>query len=369
LNLPAQDWQNEVNWDVILDSIQNEKCVLCIGPGVYTEDDVSLEELLADHLRQQSDRLKIKVYDDGWFHYLPGSNVIEPHNRIKAFYNQPFPRAERIFSQLAAVNFHLILSALPDYTLRDAFARYPSRFDAYRKKKPYDPATLKPSASLPLVYNMMGELDKRDSLVLTYDDFYTYLESIFEGKSMSPVVKEAIAEADNFLFIGLHFDRWYMHLFLRILEQHKTRHLLKYAPGSRMEVITRDRCQEQYNITYVEVKMEDFAAELVNRAKAAGLVKDTADEGGNEVVQRLRGLAGKAMLDEAFTELIGALRDGGDSGRDLLNEVVTLMGSYENLKRQYNLKLVDDKYYSMECARITYALLAQIDLLGKNQAA
>lgn len=363
-----QDWRNEVNWDVILDSIRSEKCVLCVGPGAYVEDGQFLEGLLAKELSAHADKLKIRVYDDGWFHYLPGSNVIEPHNRIKSFYNQPFPRASRIFEMLASVNFHLVLSALPDYALRDAFAPYPHRFDAYRKKKPYDPAMLKPSAAVPLVYNMMGELDKRDSLVLTYDDYYTYLESIFEGKSMSPVLKEAISEADNFLFIGLHFDRWYMHLFLRILEQHKTRHLLKYSPGVKTEEGIIDRCQEQYNITFVEAQIEDFAQELQKRASEAHLGREKSEGGGNEKVQRLRDLAGKAMLDEAFTELIQLVREMGDNGRELLNEVVTLMGSFENLKRQYSLQLVDDKYYAMESARVTYGLLSQIDQVIKIQA-
>lgn len=364
-------WSEDVNWDVILDSIRGERCVLCVGPGVYTEDGQTLEQRLTSYLRHHAERLKIRVYDDGWFHYLPGSNVIEPHSRVKAFFRQPFPRAERIFSLLASIKFHFLVSVIPDYKLSEAFGDKPHSFDAYRKLKPFDPAVERPSAARPIVYNMMGEIDKRESLVLTYDDFYTFLQSIFEGRSMAPILKTAIAEADNFIFLGMPFDRWHMHLLLRILEQHKNTDRLKYSPGQLLDEKIRMRCEEEFNITFVPVDIEDFARELRKRAEAVGLLRDEGEAGdapqrGTPRTRRLRQLIGSAQLDTALAELLDWLAGLEDVDRDLLNAVITIKSNYEGSKQRRQLNLMDEEEFSRKSAEATHGLLAQIDQLEES---
>lgn len=361
---------SEISWDAILQSIVEEKCILCIGPGLYAENGQTLEAKLAQHLRSHGERLRIRVYDDAWFHYLPGGNAILPHLELKNFYKQPFPRAKRLVEKIAKISFHFIISALPDYLLKETFEslQLPHRFDAYHKKKPSDPGIFRPTAQVPLLYNFMGELNQRDSMVLTYDDFYDYLESVFEGNSLAPLLRDEIAKADNFIFLGLPFDRWYMHLMLRILGQHRNKDLLKYAPIELLDKGIQTHCAEQFNITFVPMDYEQFLETLLLQcASIPGLIREASQgpEGGQ--LNQYREMVAADDLENAFEQFLVFLSGQRDAMRDVLDETLMLNGSLENLSKQQRLGLMDFQEYSKERARIRYGLLEIINKAEKRR--
>lgn len=348
-----------VSWDAILQSIAEERCILCIGPGLYTELGVTLESRLADFLRAKSEQLRIRVYDDGWFHYRSGANSILPNLEVKNFYKQSFPRAQTLMSTIANINFHLIISLLPDYRLRNTFEelKIPHHFDAYIKKKPFDPRTIRPSAQLPLIYNLMGELNQRESMVLTHDDFYDYLESIFQGSSISPVLKNEIIQADNFIFLGLPFDRWYMHLFLRFLEQHRNKDLLKYALTEVEDEYVQTQCNEQFNITFVPFKFEQFLEELSQKCTEAGLSRKFPTTPAQETLSLFRKEIANDNLENVVNDFLSFVADYKESCSDLLDEGLLISGSIEHLNKQQRLNIIDYQEYGKDRARIRYGLL------------
>lgn len=354
-----QNLLDNVSWDAIIGSIQQDKCIICVGPGVYAENGVRLEEQIIQHLKPHAERLKIRIYDDGWIHYLPGYNFVEPYMKIKEFYQKPFPTAQRMLQKLGQIQFHFYITSTPDQKLREALNDYPHRFEFYFKNKPYQDGE-HPSKDQPLVYNMLGEINQRESLVLTYDDFYSYLGSIFSEKSMSPKIRESIQDADNFIFLGLPFDQWYMHLFLRILEQHKNKNQLKYAPSNYVPEKVQSYCNEQFNITFVPLKEETFVDELFKRCTAAGLIRQPGNPSSiqqsfpSEVI---RNQISENQIDEAFTSFFEALNQHPVACKHVIDQLTVLRGQFTNLKERMRLNLIANEEATRERSQINYGIL------------
>ncbi len=189
----ASPEMSEFEWGDLLDGIERQKCLVVLGPEIYTaEGQPSTERRLAEFLRAQADQLRIRVYDNGWFHSLPMGNESSPVRQVKAFYDQASPKGEEILRSIASIRFPIVLSLNPDDKLRRAFQGYSASFETYIRNEPYSKDLEPPNPERPIVFNMLGQLEDRNSLVLTYDDFYDYLKSSFGGNSMSPILISAI---------------------------------------------------------------------------------------------------------------------------------------------------------------------------------
>ena len=68
---------------------------------------------------------------------------------------------------------------------------------------------------------MLGEIEDKDSLVMSFDDMFGYMEAIFEKKRMPQNVKLKIQQATHFIFLGVPLDKWYFHMFMRVLNMHR----------------------------------------------------------------------------------------------------------------------------------------------------
>lgn len=211
----APSISNEIAWEVIMDSIQDSKAILIIGGEIFNHNGKNLDVLLREAVGSHA-----KAYADGLFHFK-GGGLILSYSAIKRFYNQSFEHVSKVLDKITQIPFHIIFSATPDDQIRQAFIRQklPFSYDFYFKRQPAK-AMPEITASKPLLYNLFGDLKERNSLVLTYDDLFDYFTSTSEGNSMSSLLKSEIRGANNFIFIGLPFDKWYVRLLLRVLEQH-----------------------------------------------------------------------------------------------------------------------------------------------------
>ncbi|MBK6932983.1 MAG: SIR2 family protein [Saprospirales bacterium] len=256
----------QINWDILLHELKTGKCILCIGPDVFSSDTERLEKKLADSLRAQSDTLGVRVYDDGWFHYLKDRDEVATWFTIKQFYETQLPPdPDVVFQNIAALPFHLILYFSPDYRLREAFRNSgkPFEFDCLYKNPELDKGRNKenvlPDKAKPLLFNMVGEIEDKDSLVMTYDDLFGYLEAIFEKKRMPQNVKLKIQQATHFIFLGMPLDKWYFHLFMRVLNMHKdTTKTKRLGATYALDKGNATFCEEQYTLTFVQDKIGGF---------------------------------------------------------------------------------------------------------------
>jgi SIR2-like domain len=261
-----------INWDILLHELETGKCILCIGADVFSPSDENrIEKKLAATLQAQSDALGIRVYDDGWFHYLKERDELATWFTIKKFYENQLPlTTEAFFHGIAALPFHLILNFTPDYRLRDAYnaTGKPFEFACLYKNPELDKSRTKeniePTKDKPLIFNMLGEIEDKDSLVMTYDDMFGYMEAIFEKKRMPQNVKLKIQQATHFIFLGVPLDKWYFHLFMRVLNMHRdTSKTKRFGATYTVNEKNATFCEEQYTLTFVQEDISHFT-DLLN---------------------------------------------------------------------------------------------------------
>jgi len=369
---------NDHDWEDLLYNLELQKCILVLGPDLYTaEGDLPLHRQLAGFLQEQADQLRIRVSDNGWFHLLPSGNWTSPVRQINAFYQQPRPQAEAMLHKLVRLRFPVFVSLTPDNKLRQAFEGLPAEFEVYVRNKPHRENLPEPTADRPLVYQLLGSLEDRNSLVLTYDDFYDYLRSVFAGNSMSPVLRAAIMDAEYFLFLGMPFDQWYIHLFMRVLNQtkEKERALKVAVPFDHAHA---DGCAEQYTIKFVNDHIDSFVDELIGRCEgspaAARLLRplqapqeqqarlqDTA----GAFLAELTGLAEADRFDELYERVKKLLMGAGDSGKDLLVRAIQTKGRLSKLQEEQALGIIDRNDYTLEMNRVRKAFLDLCNELGR----
>jgi hypothetical protein len=352
-----------VIWDEFLRSIEEEKCVICVGPGIYTENGVSLEKQLFEHLKPFERTLKIQVYEDGWLQYDPSNyNMVTFRYQLKQFFNKPFPTADRIFEKLAQIPFHLYVSVTFDRKLDTAFQGYDHHFDFYDKNHPVDEKTTEePIKECPLVYNMFGDLEKVESLVLTQDEHYKFLKSIFREQSMSSKYRSALESADHFIFLGIPFEKWYMQLFLRILGQHQNKDKQKYAPDNvTLEELQRI-CEEQFNITFINSDIEGFVTRLFKKFRPDQLRKKSSRPQEFPAAD-IESMIRDARIDEAFEIFLDALKFHRSACKEVLEKANNLWRNFKEQKDRWSVQgVISNDEYNRELNKIALGLQALIN--------
>lgn len=351
-----------INWEYLLESIEEEKCVLCLGPGIFDQPGVpTIDQELARFLKEQENDLRIRVYSDGWFHYLPDASEIDAWKKVKEFYGKPNSYGEALLDKIALMPFHFILTFTPDYKTREAFSRQgiPFHAESYLKKMPFDPMTQKPTKNHPLVYNFLGELNKRNSLVMTYTDFYSYLESVFEGNSIAPVLKENIWDADYFVFLGIPFDKWYFHLFMRILQQHdKKRSSKKYAANPLYDDNIAVSCAEQYTMTFVHTDVAEFVQALYKQCAQRGILRSVNEIHKIELeLDQLKSWLIHDEFENIFSSLKTYAERMGNSGKDLDKQALLLQAQVDFMRQKMIYGTLSNEEERLEKARIRERIL------------
>ncbi len=369
---PTSTEMGEYEWGDLLDGIKRQKCLIVIGPEIYTlPGQPSTEKRLAEYLRRQADQLHIRVQDNGWFHLLPGYNEISPLRQVKEFYQQPNEQVENILRKLVRIRVPVVLSLNPDDKLRRAFKGYSVSFENYVRNKPYREDQNLPAADYPVVFNLLGHIEDRNSLVLTYDDFYDYLKSIFTGNSMSPILKDVILKAEQFLFLGIPFDQWYDHLFMRILRQtDENQKVQRFAVPLKSGYL--DSCEGQYVIRFVEKDIAAFLDELIQHCEREGesLLRPLPTETGEaapddnsheQFFSLLNELLSERRLQDVYDTVKKVLTNTGEAGRNLLSKFVLLKGRYTDLEEQYSLGLLKRDDYDIEATKLSKSFIDAID--------
>ncbi len=363
--------KSSVNWKHLIESLDGSKCILCLGPGAYVQPGQErIEKQLAKFLKSKEKELSIRVYDDGWFHYLPSANAIDAWQTVKDFYEQKNEWVEGVLKKVSQIPFHLILNFTPDYKLKEAFSDQglPFHFSSYLRGRPYNNDEPTPKKDHPFIFNLLGELDKRNSLVMTYNDFYSYLESVFQGNSMSPILKEQILDADYFIFLGMPFDKWYAHLFMRMLSQHDTkRDSKKYAANSFIDQQILSECIEQYTMTFVTEEIKDFIDELHVQCKEEKILRLKEEMPNLEInFDELRMMVAENEFAKIFELLLSKLKEIGSAGKEWLNLVLGLKGQFSSFEEKITYGTLGDDARTTEENKLRKNI---IDFLDKMQKA
>jgi hypothetical protein len=344
------------DWEFILDTINNEKCILLIGPEVcLSETGKQYDQALLDFLNVNESENILSYYDrDGLFLFRDGIAKTRSYYKIKDFFKQEFK--DTIYSKLTEIPFHLIISTTPDHNLSRVFEsrKIPHQFAYYDKTiNPEDVET--PDKNSPLLYNLFGSIDKEESMILTHDDLFDFLLALLGNRNLPGELKNALVTADNFIFLGFKFDKWYVQLLLRLLNLHNEKYkFARFASNKEIKEETQSLIIDQFRIEFVDDQIEQFVDILHQKCNNNGMLRDleASDVSTSELVEKY---IEEDLLEKAFALLKDCFEKKNEE--DLGDDLTLLMSRHKRLNRKQTQGIIDEKEANIESNKIKVAVL------------
>lgn len=351
----------EIDWNFIISTIKNEKCILFIGPELLKDEQGNtVENQLAKFLKVKTNPDILNFYEkDGLFLFTNGTKKTTSYYKIKEFYSQSFSNSETILKELAKIPFHFIISITPDKKCHETFESlgFKSNFKFYWKNQKTDHSIGKPTIKKPIIYNMFGSIDSQDSMILTHDDLFDYFESIFKESSMPEKLKINLKEADNFIFLGLDFEKWYMQLLLRILYLHNDKYeFMRYAANQTVNEDLKSFCFQQFKIEFIPTQIKEFVSELVTQCENVGIIREVEKEQ-SSLIDLYKKWLSQDKIDEVLNGIREFFEGLGDMGKELIDDIDLITNRYRRLNRKINSGIMDTRDIEVESNKIRVALI------------
>lgn len=342
-----------IEWDFILDKLQTDSTILCLGAELYSNTIGKLDLHLYQAIGESPD---VRIYEDGLFLFKNSSDLIA-HLKIKKFYNQDLPEVTEVLDKLAQIRFSTIVSLNPDGQLKKSFKNqgFTCQYDYHHPNRTARELA-QPTCDEPLIYNLLGDIQFRESMVLTHENLFEFLESVIEGKSIPKTLKEKVKSANNFIFVGLPFDKWHTQLLVRVLQKDVNKRALKFAANHAKDKRIEMFCLDEFNIICVPTNIADFVSELHNQCQAAGLLRGASNASlclYNTWINKVR----KDELKEVLDEIVDYFKKNYPNDTDNNSDLVLLAGRLHNLDRKINKGNISHENASIERAQIREAII------------
>jgi hypothetical protein len=334
-----------IDWDFIVETIRDERCILFLGSEIFN---IETEKVIEDRLLHYigyPDNSDIQDYysTDHLFLFNSRASKTKGYYKIRSFYNQLQEKAaQKIFEKLADIPFHFVINTTPDASFTEVLKQKNIRHQAqyyWKKRQPNNSVGLKMQSSNPLVYNLLGSVERQESLILTHNDLFEYLESVFSGSSFPEKLKKSLKEANNFIFLGIPFERWYMQLLLRILYVHNDFNFVRYASNQQIDEEVKAFCYDQFHIEFVSTNISGFVNQLYEKCLAKGVIRELKEDLENPI-KNIRNLLVKDDIKEALEQLRDYLFSQGGAAEDLIDDLTLLSNKHNRLSKRIRQNII-----------------------------
>lgn len=378
--MPATLTKNDINrlenvdWEDILDTLSEQKCVLFLGSGAYQSPDGSdIEEALCKWLDASNpNHPEIRLFNpDGFYLFRKNRFKRKVIASIKEFYSQQFSKTENDFAKIAQIPFSMIFTLPFDNVLTRVFDQlgFEYQSDFYFKHRKAPEKFEKPNRNKPLVYNLLGNIEEPESLVLTHSDFFDYLDSVFKSNSMNQELKDELEKAERYIFLGLPYEKWYFQMLLRVLSLHSDK--LKEIERTALKEFEDPRLHEiyteEFKLDFIPTNTESFIDELFRRCNNEGILKPLPKIDLAEANLRLlsfdgiRELVGNAEVVDAMRHLKVQIDQRKAKSSKISNDLLVLRNRL-NLLRQREIRgTIYPQDVSVEWNQIVEKLLELIN--------
>ena len=262
-------------WNAIFKSISNGKTILFLGPSIATnQNGISLQREFFENLYKEkkvtNEIISYNARDEFFVFNKP--DEIALRSAISDFFMKDF--AESIYSLIAEIPFHLIILVSPDMTLKRMFEKkfYSHNYNYFDYNKPRKIDT-PPTKECPLIYNLFGMAEDHHTLILTHNNMFSYLENYYRQTVNNRALLNEIQQqfdtpgfADNLLFIGMDFNKWYMQWIIHELKINVA-DFQRFALDCSSSVVNKTLIEKQYSITFVNNNIEDFFNKILQYFK------------------------------------------------------------------------------------------------------
>jgi hypothetical protein len=303
--------------DLLFD-IEEEKCVLLIGPEISGREGKSQTRIIHGQLlEQEAQHIAYYYPNDSLFLFKEDAHKNRAIRRLKRLYrNLEVPKAQ--YKKILELPIPLIISLNPDTYLSQVAEELglPHDFKHFRYSGEAAEEVAAPSKGNPLFYNLSGCLEEEESLVLDYEDLFKLLKAVLPD-GLPNKVRIQLRRAESFLFLGFDFEKWYSQLLLQLLTYER-----RGRPKFAVKAQPKDNDAKDFLIHQFQVQFlaqdENFFDTLHEALGKAGHLRSLSfpEESGPIPVEGLRKLVSDGQLGEAL-EALGRYRLGLDQQQRL----------------------------------------------------
>jgi len=314
----------------LLLDIEEEKCVLLIGPEIIQPDGKPQTRYIHEQaLELEAGHINYYYPTDGLFLFKDDAGKNRVARRVKRLYHKMLLPLET-YHKILELPISLVLSLNPD-TFLSAAARQlglAHHFSHFRFNGEATEDVGEPTAACPLFYNLCGCRTEEESLILDYEDLFRLLRAVLPD-GLPNKIRIKLREASSFLFLGFDFEKWYTQLLLQLLTGDR-KGRPKFAFRSDMhDGNAKDFLIHQFQIQFLGEDGHFF--ESLHQALAEeGLLRELAlpDALQAASLPQIRHLVAEGAVLEAVNLAAALPMDAGQR-----NELLLLEARFNNWKR------------------------------------
>lgn len=360
-----------MQWNPIIQSIKDKKCVLFIGPKLLeTEISDKLTEMqiaIKTHLQAVYPNLFYYEHDE-LFLFDDEDERGEAHLELKSFLD--VQKIEPLFYQkMMEIPFPMIINFSPYLNPAVNFPKMniPYAFDyEYYHKSPNIPTEIKEYTTDCWFYDLFGNIEEAESVVLTHNDLFNYVGAILGGKPLPTNFKKRLQETQYFIFLGFSFEKWYVQLLMRLLRDiHKSGGQKSVSLWRAVKEITQ-KIQENDTAFYQKAlkfqfisdisSAKDFITQLHQECEKANLLRVTEEIGSAQA--RLYDQLNKWVKQDKLEEVISVLGDFFQEKDDKQSDAIILQSSrLARMNMRFSQGILEEKEYNLEKNKIIVGIL------------
>lgn len=256
----------DINLEVIVDEINDGNCLVILGPHLLGDDDTNINVQLNAYLKERLGDQVSFYTDDGFLSFDPDDRDMYIGRTIKKFFENLEPN--EIYKQIAEIPFTMVINTAPDKTLNKVLDEKKEEYDYYYYKMYDGPKDPRPQHSK-LIYNIFGDYEDTDSMVLTFKDLSKYLNSIMNSNPETRI-KSILKESTAVLFFGFSYDKWYFQLLLSLLRLEEKK--MKNSWEKPQDNIKNFYLKE-FKLKFFDNKSANEMIESLYKASQEGIIK------------------------------------------------------------------------------------------------
>jgi len=259
---------DESNLNFIANNLIENKCVLFIGPEIVIEDGLSAKTQFYKKVATDNpDKVLFFNETEELFLFPDGDTKADIQEIIKSYHKKDYGR--ETLEVIEKLPFHVAINVIPDLTLRNIFIeqKLPHIFDYFERENRRN-LNNTPTISNPLIYNIFGNVQKDETMILAHDDLFLFLRDVLIEDRLPEELRDALKKAKAYIFIGFQFDKWYVQLLLRLFGlDNKERSFKRFAIETGKNNNYQTVCTKDFKIQFFNTNSKEIVTEIYEKVK------------------------------------------------------------------------------------------------------
>jgi hypothetical protein len=190
------------------DSLNQQKCVLVLGPDIYIKEiDNQVWDRNGYFLQLGNETPDSTFFPNDGVLKFSDTSRFKIQQKIKSFYTNGGDI--QLLESIANIRFPLIINASPDESLFQYLKQLdPNTQFQYFEGDQDENKAISFDKNNPLIYNIFGWAMDPQSLIISHDILYRKIQELLSVNSFPGSIRDYLQKANSFLFLGFKFDSW-----------------------------------------------------------------------------------------------------------------------------------------------------------------